>query len=236
MPMLPIHLLFYRTMNTRPLRIAVLISGSGSNLQAIIDHQTQHSRLYEIVLVISNKAGAYGLQRAEKAGITQQVIRHQDFPDREQFDAQLQQAIDGAEADLVVLAGFMRILSSGFTEHYLGRMLNIHPSLLPDFPGLDTHQRALDAGRTEHGASVHFVTPDMDGGPVVLQARVTVKQDDTTATLAARVLAEEHALFPLAILWFAQGRIRMDDSNRALLDGEPLDAPVDMAGVDKLQC
>lgn len=224
MPMLPTHLLFYRTMNTRPLRIAVLISGSGSNLQAIIDHQTQHSHLYEIVLVISNKADAYGLQRAEKAGITQQVIRHQDFPDREQFDAQLQQAIDGVQADLVVLAGFMRILSSGFTEHYLGRMLNIHPSLLPKYTGLNTHQRALEAGDSEHGLTVHFVTPELDGGPSILQAKVLIEADDSVESLQQKVHKQEHIAYPLVVQWFAEGRLSFKD-DQAWLDNQALTEP-----------
>lgn len=202
-------------------RVVVLISGSGSNLQAIID-QTEAGELpITLCAVISNKATAGGLQRAQQHAIPAHVIAHQDFPDRESFDGALMQLIDSYDPDLVVLAGFMRILTSTFTQHYRGRMLNIHPSLLPKYQGLHTHQRALDAGDKTHGVTVHFVTEELDGGPKVLQAEVPVLPDDNAETLAARVLIEEHRIYPQAIRWFAEGRLRMQEG-KAVLDGEVL--------------
>lgn len=198
-------------------RGVVLISGSGSNLQSLIDNAQKID--LEICLVISNKADAYGLERAKKANIPTQVIEHTEFDSREAFDQQLSQVIDQHQADLVILAGFMRILSAEFTQKYTGRMLNIHPSLLPKFQGLHTHQRAIDAGETEHGASVHFVTAELDGGPVIAQRKVKVLPEDDADTLAARVLAEEHKLYPQVVHYFAQGRLSCTD-NQALLDGE----------------
>ena len=219
-----------------PLGVVMLISGRGSNLQAIIQC-VQAGRLpIEIRAVISNRPAVAGLQLAAAAGIPTEVIDHTRFTERAAFDQQLQTCIDGYQPDLVVLAGFMRILTAAFVEHYRGRMLNIHPSLLPAFPGLDTHRRALDAGVTEHGASVHFVTAATDGGPVIAQARVPVRADDTPDSLAARVLEREHHLFPLVILWYAQGRVREDHQGAALLDGAPLPAPVDLANVPELPC
>ncbi|MEW6645739.1 MAG: phosphoribosylglycinamide formyltransferase [Pseudomonadota bacterium] len=204
----------------RKLPIAVLISGSGSNLQAIID-AVQAGLPAEIRAVISNKAGAYGLERARLAGIPTHVLNHKDFPDRESYDAALAQLIDDSKAELVVLAGFMRILSAGFVRRYEGRMLNIHPSLLPRHRGLDTHARALAAGDDEHGATVHFVSPELDAGPLILQARVPVQPGDSAESLAARVLREEHRIYPEAIGWFAAGRLRLENG-RALLDGKPI--------------
>ena len=206
--------------------IIVLLSGNGSNLQAIIDaiHTGQlHAR---ILAVISNRADAYGLERARKAGIPAIAIPHNRFPKREAFEQALIDHIDGYEPRLVVLAGFMRILTTRFVHHYHGRLINIHPSLLPNFTGLDTHRRALDAGVTEHGASIHFVTDELDGGPVISQARVAVRNDDNSEQLAARVLQQEHRLFPQTIEWFSQGRLRLDDS-RVLFDGKPLNTPID---------
>lgn len=189
------------------LRLVVLISGKGSNLQAIIDASQQGTLDAEVVAVISNKSSAYGLQRAEQAGITQEVLEHAQFDSREAFDQALMQRIDSYRPGLVVLAGFMRILTNSFVQHYAKRMLNIHPSLLPKYPGLNTHRRALEAGDKIHGASVHFVTTELDGGPVVLQAEVPVLEGDDEQTLAERVLVEEHKIYLQAIQQFAQGKL-----------------------------
>ncbi len=204
-----------------PLPVVVLISGSGSNLQAIIDAERRREIEIEIKAVISNRPGVLGLERAERAGIETRVIDHKEYADRRSFDTALAQAIDHYQPGLVVLAGFMRILTPEFVDHYLGRMLNIHPSLLPSFQGLNTHQRALDAGVAEHGVSVHFVTPELDGGPVVARASVPVRADDSAETLAARVLKEEHRIYPEAIGLFASGRLTLKNSE-ALLDGHPI--------------
>lgn len=195
----------------------VLISGSGSNLQSIIDNAQAIG--LDLCAVISNKADAYGLERAKKANIPTHVIDHTQFNSRAEFDTQLSTIIDQHQAELVILAGFMRILTAEFTQKYTGKMLNIHPSLLPKFQGLHTHQRALDAGESEHGVSVHFVTAELDGGPVIAQAKVAVLPDDDANTLAARVLAKEHQLYPKVIHYFTQGRLSYHD-NQALLDGE----------------
>ncbi len=202
------------------LSIVVLISGRGSNLPSIIDKTRDGSLAVEVRAVISNEPDAYGLERARRAGITTRILNHRDFESREDFDDALMALIDGFEPGLVVLAGFMRILTPGFVNHYAGRLMNIHPSLLPEFPGLDTHQRAIDAGVAEHGVSVHFVTPSLDGGPVIIQARVPVRKHDDADTLAARVLEQEHVIYPKAIGWFAEGRLSID-GGRVLLDGEP---------------
>jgi phosphoribosylglycinamide formyltransferase-1 len=219
-----------------PLPVVVLISGRGSNLQAIIEC-TQAGKLpIEIRAVISNRPDAGGLQHAGAAGIPVETVDHTDYADRAAFDRALQARIDHYRPGLVILAGFMRILTPAFVAHYHGRMLNIHPSLLPQFPGLDTHRRAIESGCTEHGASVHFVTADTDGGPVILQTRVQVMPDDTADSLAGRVLEQEHHLFPLAILWFAQGRIHMDKRARAVLDEIPLESPREMHSADEAPC
>lgn len=204
----------------RRLPIVVLISGSGSNLQAVID-AVQSGLPVDIRAVISNKAEAYGLERARRAGIPTRVLNHKDYADRASYDAALAQLIDDSKAELVVLAGFMRILSDGFVRRYEGRMLNIHPSLLPRHRGLDTHARALAAGDDEHGATVHFVSPELDAGPVILQARVPVEPGDSPESLAARVLHEEHRIYPEAIRWFAEGRLKLEHG-QALLDGAPI--------------
>lgn len=201
--------------------VVILISGSGSNLQSIIDAVQAGDLPIDIRAVISNRADAYGLQRAKAAGIHTEVVNHKDYQDREAFDKALQTAIDVHKPELVVLAGFMRILSHDFVEHYSGRMLNIHPALLPLFPGLNTHERALQDGVKEHGATVHFVTTEVDGGPLVLQASVPVQAGDSPETLAARVLEQEHRIFPRAIRWFAEGRLRMQ-YDKVLLDDKPL--------------
>jgi len=205
-------------MSGLPAPVVILISGRGSNLQAILN-ETRTGRLpIEIRAVISNNRTATGLQHAAAAGIPTEVIEHRSFPERTQFDNALMQAIDRYQPRLVILAGFMRILGTEFIRHYAGRLLNIHPSLLPAFKGLDTHARALAAGAREHGASVHFVTNDLDGGPVIIQAKVPVLADDTAETLAARVLEQEHRIFPLAIQWAAEERLTLRNG-QVLLDG-----------------
>ncbi|HEC15651.1 MAG TPA: phosphoribosylglycinamide formyltransferase [Sedimenticola sp.] len=208
----------------KKLPLVVLISGSGSNLQAIID-ATAGDLPAEIRAVISNREDAYGLERARKAGIETRVLDHRPFPDREAYDRALMNLIDGFQPGLVILAGFMRILSPGFVRHYHGRLLNIHPSLLPRYRGLHTHRRVLEAGDTVHGASVHFVTEELDGGPVVLQARVPVKAGDDEQTLAARVLAREHIIYPQVVRWFAEGRLSMH-GDRPHMDGKPMAGPL----------
>ncbi|MBM7457080.1 phosphoribosylglycinamide formyltransferase-1 [Oceanisphaera litoralis] len=202
-------------------RIVVLISGSGSNLQALLDQAAAGQLGGDVVAVVSNKAEAYGLERARLAGVATAVLSNKDYADRDSFDAALMALIDGHEPDLVVLAGFMRILTPGFVRHYAGRMLNIHPSLLPRYQGLHTHRRAIEAGDAEHGCSVHFVTEELDGGPVVLQARVPIFAGDDEATIAARVQVQEHAIYPLAVRWFCEGRLVMQQGN-VFLDGVPL--------------
>jgi len=210
-------------MPSKPCNVVVLLSGSGSNLQALIDSSAIPDSAVRIGAVISNRADAYGLQRAAAAGIETAVLDHTEFEGREAFDAALVACIDGFAPDLVVLAGFMRILSGGFVRHYQGRLLNIHPSLLPRYKGLHTHRRALEAGDAEHGCSVHFVTEELDGGPLVVQAVVPVAPDDTVQSLAQRVHAQEHVIYPMAVHWFANGRLRLREQG-ALLDGQPLSA------------
>lgn len=202
-------------------RIVVLISGSGSNLQAIIDACTQQTIAGEICAVISNRADAYGLERARQSNIPAHVVSHKDYDSRENYDVALQTNIDQFTPDLVVLAGFMRILTPRFVQHYQGKMLNIHPSLLPKYQGLHTHQRAIDAGDSEHGVSVHFVTEELDGGPVIQQAKVLIETSDTAETLAAKVLKEEHQLYPRVINWFCEERLIMNGQH-AQLDAECL--------------
>jgi phosphoribosylglycinamide formyltransferase-1 len=214
----------------RALRVAVLISGSGSNLQALIDAQADAP--YRIVAVISNVADAFGLERARRAGIPAEVLRHRAYADRAAYDQALGDLIDRYEPGLVVLAGFMRILTPGFVARYAGRMMNIHPSLLPKFRGLHTHQRALDAGESVHGASVHFVTDELDGGPLIVQARIPVLPGDDAETLAARVLTREHRIYPLAVRWFAEGRLGLDPQGRPRLDAQVLVTPYLLEGGD----
>ena len=189
--------------------VVVLISGSGSNLQALIDSIAHDGNPARIRAVISNRADAYGLERAKQAGIATVVLDHKQFDGREAFDAALVEAIDAYTPQLVVLAGFMRILTPGFVRHYAGRLLNIHPSLLPKYKGLHTHQRALEAGDSEHGCSVHFVSEELDGGPLVVQAVVAVASDDSPTSLAQRVHEQEHVIYPLAVRWFAEGRLQL---------------------------
>ncbi|OOZ34764.1 phosphoribosylglycinamide formyltransferase [Solemya velesiana gill symbiont] len=211
----------------KKLPLVVLISGSGSNLQAIIDGAAADLPV-EIRAVISNRTDAYGLERARKAGIATKVLDHKDYADREGYDQALGDLIETYEPGLVILAGFMRILSAEFVSRFHGRMFNIHPSLLPKYRGLHTHKRALDANDELHGASVHFVTEELDGGPLVLQVNVPVEEDDTEESLAARVLTQEHIIYPTAIRWFAEGRLKMNGS-QVVKDGIPLDGPVTMS-------
>lgn len=191
--------------------IVILISGRGSNMQAIVRAAQTEQWPARIAAIISNRADAEGLKFAAAQGIPTAVVANKDYPDREQFDAALRVVIDGFAPDLVVLAGFMRILTAPLVEHYAGRMLNIHPSLLPSFPGMATHRQALQAGVKVHGATVHFVTPMLDHGPIVAQVVVAVLEDDTEQSLEQRVLVEEHQLYPRAVRWFVENRLSIED-------------------------
>ena len=207
------------------IRLVVLISGRGSNLQAILDQAVSGELPVEVAAVVSNRPGVHGLERARQASVPALELDHKNFADRPEFEAALIETIDHRHPDLVVLAGFLRVLTAGFTEHYRGRLLNIHPSLLPKFRGLHTHERAIAAGETEHGASIHFVTAELDGGPVIVQARVPVLPGDDSDALAARVLEQEHRLYPLAIRWFAEQRLRLE-GEQVWFDGQPLVEPL----------
>ena len=204
---------------------AVLISGSGTNLQAFIDATQSGDLDLRLGVVLSNKPAAAGLDRARKANISVECVEHRNFPDRAQFDAALVSTLDQYEPDLIILAGFMRILTPVFIDHFAGRIFNIHPSLLPKYPGLDTHQRAIDAGDQWHGSTVHFATEELDGGPHIIQGRVQVLPDDTAETLAARVLKVEHQIYPHAAALFAAGRLEYRDGD-AWLDGARLEEPL----------
>ncbi|MEO0442631.1 MAG: phosphoribosylglycinamide formyltransferase [Pseudomonadota bacterium] len=208
---------------TNNCRVVVLISGNGTNLQALIDRQTADELPITIVAVVSNRPGVLGLERAAKAGIPTISLDHTAFADRERFDKVLASKIDQYQPDLLVLAGFMRILTPGFVRQYQGKMLNIHPSLLPKYQGLNTHQRAIDAGDKIHGVTVHFVTNELDGGPPIIQAQVPVAGDDTADTLAKRVQAQEHIIYPMAVKWFAEGELSMAE-NKAYLAEQQLPA------------
>ncbi|WP_221076439.1 phosphoribosylglycinamide formyltransferase [Agarivorans aestuarii] len=201
--------------------IVVLISGSGTNLQAIIDACEEGRINASISAVVSNKADAYGLERAKQAAINTVVVNPKEYSDRESYDLALAEVIEQHNADLIVMAGFMRILSQAFVERFSGKMLNIHPSLLPKYQGLNTHQRAIEAKDQEHGCSIHFVTPELDGGPVILQAKVPVFSEDDADALAARVQVQEHAIYPLVVNWFIEGRLNMENDS-ALLDDKIL--------------
>jgi phosphoribosylglycinamide formyltransferase-1 len=201
--------------------IVVLISGRGSNMQALLEAGLPVSA------VISNVAGAKGLDTATARGVPTRAVEHRKFASREAFDAALARAIDEYSPRLVALAGFMRVLTPGFVERYRGRLLNIHPSLLPDFPGLHTHQRALQAGAKRHGCTVHFVTADLDHGPIVIQAAVPVRAGDTPETLAARVLRQEHVIYPRAVRWFLDGKLVIE-GDRVRVKGEEADKNVQM--------
>ncbi|MBM88795.1 MAG: phosphoribosylglycinamide formyltransferase [Gammaproteobacteria bacterium] len=206
-------------METPRCRIVVLISGNGSNLQALID--SSRASNFKIVAVISNKPEAYGLQRAKHEDIPTQIIDHTTFESRTKFDKALADTVEDINPELIVLAGFMRILGNSFVMRFKGRILNIHPSLLPKFPGTNTHKRAIDSGDKEHGVSVHFVTSELDGGPLIAQEKVPVLKDDTPQALAARVLEKEHIIYPKVVSWFASGRLKMKN-NDAMLDDEKL--------------
>ena len=205
--------------------MVVLVSGRGTNLEALLAAHARGDLPVEFRAVISNRPGAHALERARAHAIDTAVIDHAAYPDRASFDADLAACIDRYAPGLVIMAGFMRILTDAFIARYGDRMMNIHPSLLPDFRGLHTHRRALEAGVARHGATVHFVTAELDGGPAILQASVAVAPDDDAERLAARVLEREHRIFPLAVRWFAQGRLTFDGVT-ARLDGRPLTAPV----------
>lgn len=207
------------------LPIVVLISGSGSNLQAIIDAIENHQLNAEIRAVISNRSDAYGLQRAEKAGITTHIIDHKNYPDRDSFDLAMIELIDQHQPALVILAGFMRILTEHFVTHYQDRMLNIHPSLLPEFRGLNTHQRVIEAGNEKHGVSIHYVTNELDSGPLVIQAVISVESDDTVDSLAEKIHQQEHIIYPMTIQWLAEGRLQCKN-NQLLFDNQALSSPL----------
>lgn len=206
------------------LPLVALISGEGSNLQAILDACAHGTLPAEMRAVISNRAEAHGLRRAWAAGVPVHVLLAASQTERRDYDTALRILIDRHAPQLILLAGFLRILSDELVRHYRGRLLNIHPALLPKYRGLYTHRRALQAGEREHGCSVHFVTEELDGGPVIAQAKVSVQSDDTEATLAARVRRREHALYPAVIRWFAEGRVKLD-ANRVVFDGQPMSGP-----------
>ncbi len=202
-------------------KLVVLLSGNGSNLQAIIDQINQDKLPVSISAVISNRSDAYGLTRASEAGIPTIIIEHTQFESREVFDDTMMQAIDRYGPDLIVLAGFMRILTDKFVHHYRGKLINIHPSLLPKYRGLNTHQRAIDAGDSEHGASVQYVIPELDSGPVILQSAVPVKPDDTAETLKQRVHGAEHVLYPEVIRRIANNEVSLK-GNTVYYDNQPV--------------
>ncbi|WP_255448450.1 phosphoribosylglycinamide formyltransferase [Telmatospirillum sp. J64-1] len=203
------------------LKVGVLISGRGSNLQALLDACADPAFPAEIALVLSNVAGCYGLERAERAGVPTHVISHRDYASREDFDAAMDKVLRGAGIEFVCLAGFMRLLSAGFVESWRNRMINIHPSLLPSFKGLHTHERAIEAGVRFHGCTVHFVTPDLDDGPIIAQAAVPVLPTDDPDALAARVLESEHRLYPLALRLVAENKARVSGSRVVLTEDTP---------------
>jgi phosphoribosylglycinamide formyltransferase 1 len=202
-------------------KLVILISGRGSNMEAIVRACADEGWAAQVAAVIANRPDAAGLAFAASHGIATAVVDHRQFPDRERFDAALAEQIDSFSPDLVALAGFMRVLTDGFVDRYAGRMLNVHPSLLPSFPGLKTHQQALDACVRLHGASVHFVTSQLDHGPIVMQSAVPVVAGDTPATLAERVLATEHIIYPRAVRWFVEGRLALDGLRVTLTPPEP---------------
>ncbi len=212
-------------MSRRPLSLAVLVSGNGSNLQSIIDAIAAGRLNARIELVVSDRSDAYGLIRARAAGVETACIRPADFADRARWNQALGEALAVSGAGLVVLAGFMKVLDPGLVRHWAGRMLNIHPSLLPKYRGLHTHRRVLEAGDALHGTSIHFVTEELDGGPIVLQARIPVGPGDDEDTLNARIQAREHQVYPEVIGWFADGRLALGETG-VELDGRRIDAPI----------
>ena len=208
-----------------PASIVILISGRGSNMRTLVEQSHEAAPLYRVAMVLSDHPAAPGLTVADGLGVPSRALPAGRFPDRESYDRALAAAIDEISPTLIVLAGFMRILSAAFVGRYAGRIVNIHPSLLPKYPGLHTHRRALAAHDPVHGATVHFVTAELDGGPRIIQSRVAVHPDDDEASLAARVQAVEHVIYPLAVRWYCQQRLRCCDG-RAWLDGSVLAAPV----------
>lgn len=212
------------TKTAHRLSLAVLISGEGSNLQAILDACSNGAVSAEVRAVISNRADARGLRRAMEVDVPVHTIQAAANTDRTDYDLALRILIERHNPQLILLAGFMRVLSDDFVRHYRGRLLNVHPALLPKYRGLHTHRRVLAAGEHEHGCSVHFVTEELDGGPVIAESKVPVQPDDTEITLAARVRDCEHTLYPLVIRWFAEGRVKLG-GNRVLFDGQPLSGP-----------
>lgn len=209
------------TSSPSPHRLAVLISGSGTNLQAILDAIATGKLNANIAVVLSNKCDAGGLERARQAGIPTEVLDHRQFDSREAFDQAMIDALSPYQPETVVLAGFMRILSEVFVRHYTGKLINIHPSLLPKYRGLHTHARALEAGDREHGCSIHFVTEELDGGPLIAQARVEIVANDTPDSLSNRVQIQEHQLYPLVLQWRAEQRLTLNEQG-VMLDGKPL--------------
>lgn len=201
--------------------IVVLISGNGSNLQALIDRS--ENRGYRVAGVVCNNPAAFGLQRAARAGVPAVIVEHRDFPDRETFDGALLEAVDAFAPDLIALAGFMRVLGPAFVREKAGRILNIHPSLLPRYTGMHTHRRVLAAGEREHGVSIHFVNEELDGGPIIARSRIAVREDDDEGSLAGRVHRIEHDLYPKVTGWFAAGRLCLRDGG-VYLDGKKLPA------------
>lgn len=206
-------------------KTAILISGSGTNLQAFIDQASDGRLALDLAVVFSNNPNAYGLVCAEKAGIATACVEHGDFSDRESFDHAVAARLDNWQPDLLILAGFMRILSAGFVARYAGRILNIHPALLPRHPGLNTHQRVLDAGDSWHGSTVHFVTAQLDSGPSILQGKLAVRANESVTALAARVQTIEHRIYPRAAGWVGSGRVEFRDG-RTWIDGSPATGPV----------
>ena len=206
----------------RKSRLVVLASGNGSNFQAIIDACESGRLDAEIVLLVVNRPGAYALERAKKHGIPSRLIDHKAYADREAFDAAMAEAIDEVQPDWIIMAGFMRILTDGFVERFRGRLINIHPSLLPKYPGMNTHARALEAGDRQHGATVHFVTPTVDAGPPIVQGRLEIFDNDDVDALKQRIHGVEHRIYPLAIDWLVQGKIDFDQAgsqtNPAIVD------------------
>jgi phosphoribosylglycinamide formyltransferase 1 len=213
-------------------RIVILISGRGSNMRALIEHSKSAAAAYSVCSVIADKADAAGIDTARQFGIAARAVTRAKGMERAEYDSTLAAAIDECSPALIALAGFMRVLSAPFVERYVGKILNIHPSLLPKYSGLDTHRRALEARETEHGATVHFVTEQLDGGPRVIQARVPIEAGDTETTLSRRVLVQEHAIYSIAVDWFCQGRLHFQ-AGEALLDGRVLDEPVRLNDLEK---
>ena len=223
-----------QTAPSSPASIVVLISGSGSNLQAIIDGVEAGTISGQVTAVISNKSDVKGLERATKHGIANYVLDHTEHTDRESYDQALKALIDQHNPTLIILAGFMRILTESFVQHYEGRMLNIHPSLLPKFKGLHTHKRAIEAQESEHGCSVHFVTPELDGGPIIGQRKVTIDATDTEDSLASKVQKEEHFLYPLCTKLFTEGRLQLTDAGPTLDGIAIIEGGLDLTNTDDL--